>query len=84
MFFTFFKLYKWYQIVQRTTYDGTRLNISTIKNLRCEFTDGFKSMKTSLTHPAVSYQVYATLDNSPHVELKYIKCIPFTKIKSLT
>ena len=44
------------------TYDGSSLNISTIKNLGCEFTDDFNSIKTSLTHPTGNYQVYATLD----------------------
>ena len=44
------------------TCDAASTNISTLKELGCEFTDDFKPVATSSKHPTHNQQVYATLD----------------------
>ncbi|CAB3983913.1 Hypothetical predicted protein [Paramuricea clavata] len=44
------------------TTDGTAVNISTFRELGCDFTTSFDSMVTKFNHPTENYYVYVILD----------------------
>ena len=83
VFFTFFKLYKWYQIVQRIAYFCRTLKALSLSRIFVEFF--VKPVYPPWLVKIFKFMVFRLMENaigSQKIESRLFTCTPYTKPKS--